>query len=92
MSCTTPVPYRAPVPSVLRILIVLVLDTIALFLLADVMPGFEIQTWAAALGMATVLGVLNALVWPVLARFTLDRKSTRLNSSHAITSRMPSSA
>jgi uncharacterized membrane protein YvlD (DUF360 family) len=52
-------------------LVVLLLDTVALFVLADVLPGFEIQTWAAALGMAAVLGVLNALVWPVLARFTL---------------------
>ena len=49
----------------------LLLDTVALFLLADIVPGFEIQTWAAAVGMAVVLGVLNALVWPVLARFTL---------------------
>jgi uncharacterized membrane protein YvlD (DUF360 family) len=59
------------VPSPLRILVVLLLDTVALFLLAEVIPGFEIETWAGALGMAAVLGVLNALVWPVLARFTL---------------------
>jgi uncharacterized membrane protein YvlD (DUF360 family) len=59
------------VPSLVRILVVLLVDTVALFLLAEVIPGFDIQTWAGALGMAVVLGVLNALVWPVLARFTL---------------------
>ncbi len=58
-------------PSLLRILVVLLLDAAALFLLAWVIPGFDIKTWAGALGMAAVLGVLNALVWPVLARFTL---------------------
>jgi len=52
-------------------LVVLATDTVALFALAAIIPGFEIDTWAGALGMALILGVLNALVWPVLARFTL---------------------
>ena len=30
--------------------------------------------------------------WPEAAKWTIDRKSTRLNSSHESTSRMPSSA
>jgi uncharacterized membrane protein YvlD (DUF360 family) len=63
--------YVPLVPSPLRIAIVLVLDTVALLLLADVIPGFRVESAAAALGMAVVMGLLNALVWPVLARLTL---------------------
>jgi uncharacterized membrane protein YvlD (DUF360 family) len=54
-----------------RIAIVLLLDAAALLLLAAALPGFEIDSVAAAFGMAAVMGVLNALVWPVLARYTL---------------------
>jgi uncharacterized membrane protein YvlD (DUF360 family) len=54
-----------------RIAIVLVIDALALLLLADALPGLEVDSLAAAFGMAVVLGILNALVWPVLARLTL---------------------
>ena len=37
--------------------------------------------------------IVQALDWPVISRYVKsDRKSTRLNSSHPTTSRMPSSA
>ncbi len=49
----------------------LVIDAAALLLLADVIPGFHVSSPAAALGTAVVMGVLNALVWPLLARLTL---------------------
>ena len=40
---------------------------------------------------ATVTGIVNNILKAIHA-FGKDRKSTRLNSSHALTSRMPSSA
>ena len=44
--------------------------------------------WGAAAGLAAVIALLGAtLAWTLG-----DRKSTRLNSSHTATSRMPSSA
>ena len=45
----------------------------------------------AAIFTATALAITVALVL-LLNRFALDRKSTRLNSSHPSLSRMPSSA
>ena len=51
--------------------------------------GEERQTAAFIRGELEALG----LAWePVLDHGTLDRKSTRLNSSHSGQSRMPSSA
>ncbi len=54
-----------------RALLVLLLDAAALLLLAAVLPGFSVDNAWAALGAAAVIGVLNALVWPVLARIAL---------------------
>ena len=55
---------------------------------------FDIVTATAALlflaPLATVL--LAVAVFPILYSFYIDRKSTRLNSSHSSESRMPSSA
>ena len=47
--------------------------------------NFETYTWAAGLGQAT-----KDIC--VLTTSHVDRKSTRLNSSHVVLSRMPSSA
>ena len=68
-------------------------------------PVWRVLTWVA---VSTAIGLLNAyhiylnepangrtggVLLPRLAdELTGDRKSTRLNSSHAIPSRMPSSA
>ncbi|HEY1355715.1 MAG TPA: phage holin family protein [Solirubrobacterales bacterium] len=54
-----------------RGLMVLVLDAAALILLAALLPGFTLDDGWAALGAAIVIGVLNALVWPLLARVAL---------------------
>jgi uncharacterized membrane protein YvlD (DUF360 family) len=54
-----------------RGLLVLVLDAVALILLATVLPGFTLDDGWAALAAAAVIGILNALVWPVLARIAL---------------------
>ena len=50
---------------------VLVVDALGLLLLSALLRGFELDGAGAALAAAAVVGVLNALVWPVLARFTL---------------------
>src|SRR5262249_24394903 len=42
-----------------------------LILLAALLPGFRLDDGWAALGAAAVIGVLNALVWPLLARIAL---------------------
>ena len=56
---------------VVRALVVLVIDAIALLVLSALLPGFKVNGLAGALGTAAVVGVLNALVWPVLSRLAL---------------------
>ncbi len=52
-------------------LIVVFVDAVALLVMAAVMPGFRVDGIAAALATGVLLGLINAFVWPLLARFTL---------------------
>ncbi|HEX6753346.1 MAG TPA: phage holin family protein, partial [Solirubrobacterales bacterium] len=54
-----------------RALLVLLLDALTLLLLSEAMPGFVLDGAPAALGAAALIGFLNALIWPVIARFAL---------------------
>jgi len=54
-----------------RALLVLLLDALLLLLLSELLPGFVLDGPGAALSAAALIGVLNALVWPVLVRLTL---------------------
>ncbi|HET7509984.1 MAG TPA: phage holin family protein [Solirubrobacterales bacterium] len=54
-----------------RGLFVLLLDAVILLLLSELLSGFVLDGASAALAAAAVIGLLNALVWPVLARLTL---------------------
>ena len=54
-----------------RGLLVLLLDALTLLLLSQVLSGFVLDGAAAALAAAAMIGLLNALIWPVLARFAL---------------------
>jgi uncharacterized membrane protein YvlD (DUF360 family) len=54
-----------------RGILVLLLDAGILLLLSEVMDGFVLDGAATALGAAAMIGLLNAFVWPLLARFTL---------------------
>ena len=54
-----------------RIVSVLLLDALALLLLAAILPGFSADSFLAALGLAVLLGLANALVWPLLIRVAL---------------------
>jgi uncharacterized membrane protein YvlD (DUF360 family) len=50
---------------------VLLLDAGILLLLSEVMDGFVLDGAPTALGAAAMIGLLNAFVWPLLARLTL---------------------
>jgi uncharacterized membrane protein YvlD (DUF360 family) len=54
-----------------RGLLVLLLDAFSLLLLSELLGGFVLDGAAAALGAAAAIGVLNALIWPVLVRIAL---------------------
>ena len=55
----------------LRAALVLLADALALLLLAGLLPGFHLDRPAAAVTAAVVVGALNAVVWPLLARLAL---------------------
>jgi uncharacterized membrane protein YvlD (DUF360 family) len=54
-----------------RGLFVLLFDAGILLLLSEVLDGFVLDGAATALGAAAIIGLLNAFVWPLLARLTL---------------------
>ena len=54
-----------------RVLILWVASALLLVLLAWLFPGFDLADFWSALGAAAILGLLNALVWPLLVRFAL---------------------
>jgi uncharacterized membrane protein YvlD (DUF360 family) len=56
---------------VVRAAVVLLVDAAVLLLLSALLPGFTLDGPGAALATAALVGVLNALVWPLLARFAL---------------------
>jgi uncharacterized membrane protein YvlD (DUF360 family) len=59
------------VTSIRRGLLVLFLDAAILLLLSELLPGFVLDGPRAALGAAVAIGLLNGLVWPVVARLAL---------------------
>src|SRR5436190_8939359 len=56
---------------VIRALVVLLLDAVALRLLDWLLDGFTLGGLGAGLVTAAAIGLLNALVWPILARIAL---------------------
>lgn len=57
--------------TVRRGVLVLLLDAVILLLLSEAMGGFVLDGASTALGAAAMIGLLNAFVWPLLARLTL---------------------
>lgn len=57
--------------TVWRGVLVLLLDALTLLLLSHLLNGFVLDGADSALGAAALIGLLNALVWPALARFAL---------------------
>ncbi|HMJ01401.1 MAG TPA: phage holin family protein [Conexibacter sp.] len=54
-----------------RLATVVLLDTLALLLLSAALPGFKADSFGAALILALMLGLANALLWPLLIRVAL---------------------
>src|SRR3954454_11775486 len=54
-----------------RALLVLLLDALTLLLLSQALDGFVLNGAASAIGAAALIGLLNALAWPTLARLAL---------------------
>jgi uncharacterized membrane protein YvlD (DUF360 family) len=54
-----------------RMLVTLVAAAAMLLLLAAILPGFDLAGAGAALGFAVVVGLINALLWPLIVRVAL---------------------
>src|SRR2546421_5534565 len=54
-----------------RVSVPLLIAAAALMLLDPIFSDLQIDNWGAALGMAALVGLLNALVWPLFVRFAL---------------------
>jgi uncharacterized membrane protein YvlD (DUF360 family) len=54
-----------------RIVLVWLLTAGSLLLLSAILPGFHVTNSAAALAAAAFIGLVNALVWPVIVRIAL---------------------
>ncbi|MEP6607369.1 MAG: phage holin family protein [Burkholderiaceae bacterium] len=55
----------------MRLLLVWILNAIALLAVAYLFPGVQIQDWKAAAIAALVLGLVNAVIKPILVILTL---------------------
>jgi uncharacterized membrane protein YvlD (DUF360 family) len=55
----------------LRILVVLLATAGTLLLLSAILTDVHVRDFAAALGAAALIGLVNALVWPLVIRFAL---------------------
>lgn len=60
--------YRVKVK---RLIAVWAFTALTLYPLAQVLPGFTIDSAAAAIALAAAIGILNALLWPTLVYLTL---------------------
>lgn len=60
-----------PVRLIGRLTVVLVLDAVALLVIAWILPGVHLDSFWAGLVLAATLGIANAVVWPVLLRVAL---------------------
>lgn len=54
-----------------RAFVTWVLTAATLMLLNPILDGLEVTDWRAAFATAAVIGLLNALVWPLFVRFAL---------------------
>jgi uncharacterized membrane protein YvlD (DUF360 family) len=54
-----------------RTVVVLVIDAAVLLLLSWLLSGFQVDSFGIALALAAVLGIANAVIWPLIVRFAL---------------------
>src|SRR5215203_6194442 len=55
----------------LRVFAVWIITAATLMLLSVLLPGVEVESFGAALVAAALIGLFNALVWPLLIRLAL---------------------
>lgn len=55
----------------MKLIVGLIIRTFVLLVTAYLVPGFHIQSYSSALIVAIVLGILNALLKPILVLLTL---------------------
>src|SRR5215211_9429778 len=57
--------------TVLRLFVVWVVTAVTLFVLSSLIPEIDIPGWGSAFATAALIGLLNAVVWPLFVRFAL---------------------
>ncbi len=63
--------FSDPLQALRRLVTVVAVDAVVLLVLASLLDRFTLDGVGAAIGAALLIGVLNALVFPTLARLTL---------------------
>src|SRR5262249_53184375 len=56
----------------IRAIVTWAIESIAVILFADLIPGVHITNWAAGVVLVLVIGLLNALVRPVILRLAVN--------------------
>ena len=62
---------------VFRAAVVWLITGTALIVLDPILQGLDVTNWRSALGVAALIGLLNALVWPLMIRFALPIRNWR---------------
>ena len=57
--------------AVIRVLVVWVIMAVTLYVLSASIPEIDFPGWGSAFAIAAVIGLLNAVVWPLFVRFAL---------------------
>ena len=52
-----------------RLLSVFAVNALSLYVMAWILPGLSVQGWKATVGAVVVLAAVNAVVWPLVARY-----------------------
>ncbi|MCL4287258.1 MAG: phage holin family protein, partial [Thermoleophilia bacterium] len=63
--------FSDPLRAFRRLIVVVAVDAVVLLVLASLLDRFTLDGAGAAIGASLLIGVLNALVFPTLARLTL---------------------
>ena len=63
--------FSDPLQALRRAATVVAIDAVVLWILAGILERFTLDGFGAAIGVALLIGVFNALIFPTLARLTL---------------------
>jgi putative membrane protein len=58
-------------PTLAYTLVTWVISAVALLITSKVIPGFKVKSFGSAMWAAVVIGIANALIWPLLILLTL---------------------